>query len=424
MLLLLFQLQLQLLVSHSWSAVGCIDRERQALLDLKAGFVDESGLLSSWGNEEEKRDCCQWERVRCSNQTGHVQMLYLQGEDHSEVYWQYYDVFDSYDVRPLLRGKISASLMELQHLRYLNLSFNNFKYSHIPEFFGTLHSLRYLDVSNSYFVGKIPNQLGSLPNLHHLDLSRNLLEGAIPSQLESLLNLHHLDLSHNYLEGSIPSQLGNLSSLQKLYLGYNQALKIHNENFARTQWLSNLTSLTILDLSKVLNLNHSLNWLQTINELQNLRELYLVRCNLPDDDLLLFPDPSKFNFSSSLTIVDLSQVSNLNHSHYLLQIIGKLPNLRELFLGDCKLSDQDLFFLDHTKFNSSSLTTLDLSSNNMPATFLKSLANICTLRSLILSDVSLSVDFPTILHNLSGCASDTLQELDLRYCLMFQNFHL
>ncbi|GKV51220.1 hypothetical protein SLEP1_g57889 [Rubroshorea leprosula] len=43
--------------------VWCIERERQVLLAFKQGLVDNYGVLSSWGSEEQKRDCCKWRGV-------------------------------------------------------------------------------------------------------------------------------------------------------------------------------------------------------------------------------------------------------------------------------------------------------------------------------------------------------------------------
>ncbi|GLT50953.1 hypothetical protein SLA2020_244070 [Shorea laevis] len=51
--------------------VRCMERERQVLA-FKQGLVDDHGVLSSWGSEEEKRDCCKWRGVQCSKATGHL----------------------------------------------------------------------------------------------------------------------------------------------------------------------------------------------------------------------------------------------------------------------------------------------------------------------------------------------------------------
>ncbi len=58
-------------------SVRCIERERQALLEFKSNLVDDYGILSSWGSEDEKKNCCNWKGVHCSNQTGHVLELEL-----------------------------------------------------------------------------------------------------------------------------------------------------------------------------------------------------------------------------------------------------------------------------------------------------------------------------------------------------------
>ncbi|XWS37920.1 hypothetical protein CRYUN_Cryun19dG0086500 [Craigia yunnanensis] len=78
------------------------------------------------------------ERVVCSNRTGHVLMLNLQPTDG------------------YLGGTISPSLLDLSYLNYVDLSFNNFNGSNIPEFIGSLRNLRYLDLSYAGFSGPIP----------------------------------------------------------------------------------------------------------------------------------------------------------------------------------------------------------------------------------------------------------------------------
>ncbi|XP_021832228.1 uncharacterized protein LOC110772129 [Prunus avium] len=64
----------------------CIEKERQALLALKRGLVDEDNLLSSWSSEAQIPDCCKWIGLYCNNQTDHVIGLDLSykviGEDY------------------------------------------------------------------------------------------------------------------------------------------------------------------------------------------------------------------------------------------------------------------------------------------------------------------------------------------------------
>ena len=66
---------------------------------------------------------------------------------------------------PMFGGKLNPSLLDLKHLNYSDLSFNNFFASPILEFLGSIKSLTSLNLSNVGFVGVIPHQLGNLSNL-------------------------------------------------------------------------------------------------------------------------------------------------------------------------------------------------------------------------------------------------------------------
>ncbi|KAL2967128.1 hypothetical protein AAZX31_16G158100 [Glycine max] len=431
---------LQVLVSAQ-DHIMCIQTEREALLQFKAALVDDYGMLSSWTTS----DCCQWQGIRCSNLTAHVLMLDLHG-----------DLFN--DGR-YMSGEIHKSLMELQQLNYLNLSWNDFQGRGIPEFLGSLTNLRYLDLSYSDFGGKIPTQFGSLSHLKYLNLALNSLEGSIPRQLGNLSQLQHLDLSANQFEGNIPSQLGNLSNLQKLYLGGSydvRALKIDDGD----HWVSNLISLTHLSLVSISNLNTSHSFLQMIAKLPTLRELSLSECSL-SDQFILSLRPSKFNFSSSLSILDLS--SNSFTSSMILQWLSNVTsNLVELHLSDNHLTE-DLPSILHNLSSGCvrhSLQDLDLSynqitgslpdlsvfsslrslvlygnklsgkipegirlpfhleflsigSNSLEGGIPKSFGNSCALRSLDMSRNNLNKELSVIIHQLSGCARFSLQELNI-----------
>ncbi|CAJ1952954.1 unnamed protein product [Sphenostylis stenocarpa] len=303
-----------------------------------------------------------------------------------------------------ISGEIHKSLMELRELEYLNLSSNYFPDSHIPEFLGSLRNLRYLDLSYSKFVGKIPSEFGSLSHLKYLNLAWNSLEGSIPRQLGNLSELHHLDLTGNSFE-NIPSQLGNLSNLQELYVGGFDGAPTIDEG---GQWLCNLISLTHLYLRSISNLHTSHSVLEMIAKLPKLRELRLVDGSL-SDHFILSRRPSKFNFSASLLALDLSW--NTFTSPMIFQWVSNITsNLVELDLS------YNLLEGSTSSHFGTSLKHLDLSSNVFKGADLKSFMNICTLHSLNLYRNNLSEDLPSILHNLSGgCVRYSLQELDLTY---------
>ncbi|GKV30619.1 hypothetical protein SLEP1_g39413 [Rubroshorea leprosula] len=129
--------------------VKCIKSERQALLAFKQGLVDEHGRLSSWGSEEEKKNCCEWEGVQC-------------------------------------------------------LSGNNFNLSHIPESIGSLNKMQHLDLYYCNLSGSLPSQLANLTNLQYLDLSYNKFN------IQSLVWLYHLSyLQYLRLGGNDLSKVNN-----------------------------------------------------------------------------------------------------------------------------------------------------------------------------------------------------------------------
>ncbi|KAI5345629.1 hypothetical protein L3X38_013506 [Prunus dulcis] len=321
----------------------CIEKERQALLAFKRGLVDKSDLLSSWGSEAQKQDCCRWIGVSCSNQTGHVLQLDLSNKVVGAHSWNYYS----------LEGKmISPKLIELQYLHHLDLHEINFYGRHIPDFIGSLSNLRYLDLSNTNFEGKFPSQVGNLTNLQHLDLSLN-----------SFINAENLD------------------------------------------WLPLLSSLRYLDLSLV-NLNNVSNWAEVINKLPELTNLTLLMCGLPSPivSALSYINSSKSlarvhlssnqlstsiflwlsNYNTSL--VDLSLSENLLAGS-IPDVLGHMSSLAYLSLSNNQLEG----WVPHSFASICNLQSLDLSGNILSgqlSKFVQILFSTCAQNSLEILDLS------------------------------------
>ena len=173
--------------SHSHSQLRCSDTERHALLTFKQDLIDPSNRLSSWTVDG---DCCHWVGVVCHNLTTHVHQLNLRSFPGYETEEQYEAYMSS-----TFGGKLNPSLLDLKHLNYFDLSFNNFSASPIPSFLGSMKSLTSLNLSYAGFVGLIPHQLGNLSNLLYLNLEGSHLYVNNLQWLSGLPLLQHLDMS-------------------------------------------------------------------------------------------------------------------------------------------------------------------------------------------------------------------------------------
>ncbi|PQQ00069.1 putative LRR receptor-like serine/threonine-protein kinase [Prunus yedoensis var. nudiflora] len=117
-----------------------------------------------------------------------------------------------------ISGLIPDCIGNLNHLQILLLNSNNLT-SSIPGkiYLGTksvgtfqatlelFQSLNYFNMSNN-MLWDIPQTFGDLKGLEFLDLSYNNLSGAIPKYLETLKYLKYINLSFNQLSGEIPSE--------------------------------------------------------------------------------------------------------------------------------------------------------------------------------------------------------------------------
>ena len=244
------------------NSLACNEKEKHALLRFKQYLTDPTNRLSSWSLTE---GCCGWAGVRCDNVSGRVFELHLGNPEDSGT--------------STLVGKLSPALLELEHLKFLNLSLNDFRGTPIPSFLGSMSSLTYLNLWGASFGGLVPHQLG------------------------------------------------NLSSLRQLYLGGNSGLYV--DNFS---WISLLSSLESLDLGWI-DLHRDIHWLDYVSQLSILSELYLPDCQLNN----MISSLGYVNFTHSLTVLSLP--SN-NFSHNMPNWLFNLSSLLVLDLSDNSLVGQ------------------------------------------------------------------------------------
>lgn len=104
----------------------------------------------------------------------------------------------------------------------LDLSGQNLTKS--PDYIFNQTGLDELNLSNNKIDGSLQAEIRNLQNLKVLNLSNNNFTG-VPAEIGQLKNLEILDLSNNFITG-LPYELGNLSKLKSLNLSGNNYSEI------------------------------------------------------------------------------------------------------------------------------------------------------------------------------------------------------
>ncbi|WVY98928.1 hypothetical protein V8G54_031079 [Vigna mungo] len=452
-----------LLSSSAHSSLGCIEEERQALVNIKESFKDSSSRLSSWKGS----DCCQWKGVGCSNISGHVIKLDLRNPCSPPVYQRYSPPDCPFYENVLEAQHVHHSILQLKYLTFLDLSGNRFPNSSIPMFIQSLEHLQTLSLSDSLFSGRIPHVLGNLTKLNYLDLGLSSHLFVDDSDwISKLSSLQYLDLSHVNLgkAENLFQVLSMLPSLSEIHLAKCRLNELFPHqlaraiNFSRAQILSlaeneledrmldafqNLTSVTYIDLSDN-NLISTPFWLSSCTKLntlmlnnnaffgsfpplQNMSSLTVLHLSNNNFDSV----PSWLAMLKGLAVLDL-EGNNLSHIQgSLASILGNCCHLQELYmsgnkiqgdaLGDsipsgCISYDLERLYMSYNELDRFpewlkqfvNLQYLDLSENHINGSIPRTIGQLKKLVSLYLQSNKLSRNIPYSLVQLQN-----LQNLDI-----------
>ncbi|RVW13601.1 putative LRR receptor-like serine/threonine-protein kinase [Vitis vinifera] len=334
-------------------------------------------------------------------------------------------------------------LLDLKHLQYLDLSCNDFGSLNIPEFFGSLSTLRYLNLSSAEKIllnAKDIEWISGLTFLKFLDMTNvnlskasnwlqhpvtfmvnsmrpgkglellrlrgNKLLGHLPSELGQLKSLSYLSIDGNLFSGQIPISLGRIPSSSYLNI---------RENFFNQRQLQLDSSFSThkIDLASCLLGPQFPAWLQT--------KKYLESLSLPYAGISSVI-PAWFWTGSYLSV-------DLSHN----QIIGNIPSLHsfDIYLGSnnftgplpqissdvAKLDPSNNLFCESLSpmlcrrtDKERELTMLKLGNNNLTGHIPSSMGYLIWLGSLHLLNNRFSGHFPLPLKNCSSLVVLDLSE--------------
>uniref|UniRef100_A0A0E0F3K2 AAA+ ATPase domain-containing protein n=1 Tax=Oryza meridionalis TaxID=40149 RepID=A0A0E0F3K2_9ORYZ len=286
-------------------------------------------------------------------------------------------------------GELPRELGNLMGLQYLNLSFSSYlDGAPSTEVLSTLTKLEYMNLSSELsYIGKLPEALGCFTELKYLNLSGCRGIEKLPKSFGSLRNLVFLDFSNCYRVEGIPEALCGLTKIQYLNLSrccygnglhlrglpevmrnlielryLNLSMCLHamfghqsaGENQSLVEFISNLSNLEHLDLSK----NISLSGLpESLSNLRKLHTLDLSGCSklerIPENIATI--DSLKFLIVVNCWKLDKYRLSRFNDNsillpHFIVQAGDGESSSNLVQLQDANPAELEISNLENVKF--------------------------------------------------------------------------
>ncbi|KAL0461194.1 UNVERIFIED_CONTAM: putative inactive receptor kinase [Sesamum latifolium] len=300
-----------------------------------------------------------------------------------------------------LSGRLVPTLGVISSLQVIDLSGNQF-YGPIPARLTDLWALHYVNLSNNNFSGTFPEGIRNLQQLKVLDLHSNQLQGDVGQLIPELRNVEYLDLSGNKFFGSMDLSVENVSSLANTVQYVNMRGNDLGGSLWGTDAMKLFRNLRVLDLGD----NGIVGELPDFGQLPNLQVLKLGSNRLsglvPGGFLqgelpLVELDLSGNEFLGVIPGINSTTLSTLNLSSN--SISGLLPRS----IGNCRIVDLSRNLLSDdisvlTNWNAD-LEILDLSSNSLTGS-IPNLMQFQGLTVLSIRNNSLEGNLPSALGSL------------------------
>ncbi|KAL3531066.1 hypothetical protein ACH5RR_010388 [Cinchona calisaya] len=358
---------------------------------------------------------CKWPGVQC-DPSGRVTSINLISKSLTGQLPPDLNKLSSIQSLNLQRNQLSGPLPSLSNiatLREVYLDNNNFT-SVPPDFLSGLTSLQTFSISENpnLLPWTIPNSLTDSSGLVTFSATKAKIVGQIPDIFGSFPSLQNLRLSYNNITGGLPWSFAN-SGIQNLWLnnqdvGFSGRIEVLGAMSQLSQvWLHvNKFSGPIPDLSEckaLFDLQLRDNQLTGVipPSLTSLPKLSNV--SLANNDFQgpvpSFPRGVQFNLGDTNSFCNTSPGPCDPQVTILLQVAGALnypSNLASSWKGNNACQNWQFISCD-----TGSVSVINFPKQNFVGTISTAIANLTTLRSLIMNDNSLTGPIPDSLTSLT-----------------------